>query len=384
MDALVAIVGKPFSFSYGRLPLKFTTVSGGPDSVCTAQSDTGALPVILNLRHLRSIVIGYSVASANLDFLAADDPRTKVPACNFRRLNSLNSTSPPTTADFSHTSNCLLTGSSHSMGTVITRWSIPGFTEYSPALGAIPLYTTPPLTYYVDLTQLSGLSPTASFHDIVQRAETFIHTTLIANLPMVDKLGLIQDPPANLLVTDPVGRTVGLDGHKVRTFPGAGYARIGSRTIAWIIEPVPGTYHVAAHGKPGSRFHADFTVLQFLGHGKDPLRNNTPWHGTLSPRGTATRKFAAKGSSLRPLVKAHESRTRVRRHQVVRFSLAGSVIPFGKPKKVVWTFGDGKHATGTTVSHRYARAGRFTVTVTVTDALGTTVKVRLKRIVVRR
>jgi hypothetical protein len=140
---------------------------------------------------------------------------------------------------------------------------------------------------------------------------------------------------------------------------------------------------VTADGKPGSQFHADFTQLQFLGHGAKPLKSNIQWHGTLSRNGTATRKFAAKGTSLQPVIRPHESRTRVQRRHAVRFSLAGSVIPFG-PVKVLWTFGDGKHATRRTVTHRFAKAGRFTPEVTVTNALGTKVTARLARITVRR
>ena len=40
------------------------------------------------------------------------------------------------------------------------------------------------------------------------------------------------------------------------------------------------------------------------------------------------------------------------------------------PFTVVWTFGDGKQATGTTVRHRYANKGLYKVTMTATDAVG--------------
>ncbi len=385
VNAPVLLSGKPFSLSYGRLPLTFFTVAGASDSVCRATSNIGALPVILNVK-AGSFHIGDSVASATLDFLPADDPSTEVPACDFSALKALiSAASALTPGDFIGTSNCLLTGdSSHTTGTVIVRWSIPGFAEYVPSYpSGDKLYQTPALTYYADLTQL-GLTPTSSFQDDVQKAETFIHTTLVSNLPMVDRLGLVQDPPASLLVTDPLGRTVGLDASgKVETFPGAGYAKIGNRTLAWIFEPVPGTYHVTADGKPDSQFHTDFTVLQFLGHGKDPLRANTSWRGTLGHNGKSSRMFSAKGASLQPQIKASESRTRAVRHQVVRFSLT-AIFPFGKLKKAVWAFGDGKQATGKTASHRYAHADRFTPEVTVTDALGTSVTIKLKTIVVRR
>lgn len=381
------LLPKKITVSYGSLPLTFKQVSTGSGAVCTVRSDEGALPVIINLPKHSSLHVADSVTTATLDFLPADDPATQVPACDFGLLDALlKASSPVKIKDFAETSNCLLTGSSHAGGGVIARWSIPGFAEYSPRHGlGVKVYSTQPLTYYVDLSGLpGGQPPLTSFQRILQTTETFIHTTLITHLPMVDKIGIVQDPPANLLVTDPLGRTVGIGrNHKLQKFPGAGYARIGSRTIAWIIEPLPGAYHVAASGKPGSQFHADFTMLQFLGHGKDPLKSNTQWHGTLNHSGTAARKFSARGSSLQPLIRARESRTHVRRKHTVRFSLTRSVTPFG-PLTVVWTFGDGKHAKGRMVTHRYLKVGRFRPQVTVTDRLGTTVKVQLATIVVRR
>jgi hypothetical protein len=388
VEAPVKLPGKSVEVRYGSLPLTFKLAGGQPTSICTVQSNRGALPVIIHPPLVPiSLHVADSVTIATVDFIPADDPSTFVPTCDFSLLHSLaKAISPVTIADFAETNNCLLSGSGHISGTVIARWSIPGFAEYSPRVDhGVKIYSTPPLTYYVDLSQLDGgLSASTPFQKILQDTETFIHRTLIGNLPMVDKIGIVQDPPANLLVTDPLGRTVGMGSdHKVQTFPGAGYARVGDRSIAWIIEPVPGAYHVTADGKPGSKFHTDFTLLQFLGHGKDPLSGTTQWHGVLGHHGTAARKFAAKGTSLQPLIRAHESRTRARRHQLVSFSLAHSVIPFGRVR-VAWTFGDGKTATGKAPSHRYAKAGRFTPTVTVTDALGTSVKVQLKSITVRR
>jgi hypothetical protein len=380
------VLPKKFSLSYGSLPLTFTLVSGGSSAVCAVRSDQGALPVIINIPE-KSIQVADSVTTATVDFIPADDPSADVPSCDFSLLDSLvSAVSPVKISDFADTDKCLLTGHSHGSGSIIARWSIPGFAEYSPRLGfGIKVYSTPPLTYYVDLSALPGArQPSASFQEILQHVETLIHTTLIKNLPMVDKVGIVQDPPANLLVTDPLGRTVGIgSNHKLHVFPGAGYVRIGNRSIAWILEPIPGAYHVTADGKPGSQFHTDFTVLQFLGHGAKPLKTNTQWHGTLSRNGTAARMFSAKGSSLQPVIRPHESRTRVRPGQKVRFSLAGSVIPFG-PVTVIWMFGDGKHAVGRAVTHRFARAGRFRPDVIVINALGTKVTVLLARIIVRR
>jgi hypothetical protein len=63
----------------------------------------------------------------------------------------------------------------------------------------------------------------------------------------------------------------------------------------------------------------------------------------------------------------------------VRFTLKGSVIPFG-PVTIVWWFGDHCHATGLTVAHRYPRKGSYAPTVTITNALGTKITLKLPRI----
>jgi YVTN family beta-propeller protein len=54
------------------------------------------------------------------------------------------------------------------------------------------------------------------------------------------------------------------------------------------------------------------------------------------------------------------------------FTAAGSSDPDGKVAKYVWSFGDGKHATTTSpvVTHTYAKAGSYVVTLTVTDNEG--------------
>src|SRR3984957_1837101 len=55
---------------------------------------------------------------------------------------------------------------------------------------------------------------------------------------------------------------------------------------------------------------------------------------------------------------------------VVAFSGAKSKGPAGQTLKYAWAFGDGGIGTGATATHIYKMAGSYTVTLTVTDAIG--------------
>jgi hypothetical protein len=55
----------------------------------------------------------------------------------------------------------------------------------------------------------------------------------------------------------------------------------------------------------------------------------------------------------------------------VRFSAqAPAADPAPAVVSYAWTFGDGTSASGSAVAHRFTKSGRYTVTLTVTDALG--------------
>jgi len=57
----------------------------------------------------------------------------------------------------------------------------------------------------------------------------------------------------------------------------------------------------------------------------------------------------------------------IRAGETVDFNATESIDPQDRPLEFEWNFGDGSTATGEVVSHRYQQAGRFTVTLTVTN-----------------
>ena len=385
----VPIGANPVSLTYGSLPLTFTPAAApSKGSLCTMLPATTQQSVDLNVPGaMAPIPLGSTDTTATIDLLKASKVATTVPLCDFGPLQALAnpSTTPPLT-DFAHTNNCLLTPTFHASWDVVARWTVPSgivqMAHNQVTNTDTEIYSTQPLTYYVDLDTLP--LPDGFSGDAMSPLVNFIYSTLAQNLPVLDRIALISASSGHLLVVNPFGRPIGLDGkNQTHAFAGVGYAEVGGTSIAWILEPVLGDYHVSVRAASGSTFGVDVADLQFLGHGSTPLIENFTWQGTLGPTGTATKPFSVRGTALSPVVTPHVSKTRVKPHTQVRFTLTGSVIPLGIGT-VIWHFGDGTKATGRPMKHRYAKPGRYTPTVTVTDAVGYTVTVNLPTIVVKR
>jgi len=378
-------VGQPLSITYGPVPLAFSpgTVTGGEK--CAMVPAASTLPIDLKIPNVATpIRLGESDATATLDLFPASSIASAIPNCDFSGLQALTDPSvTPPLADFSRTNNCLLTPTFHASWDVVARWTVPGIVQmaHNQATDSdAAIYSTQPLIYYVDLDTMP--LPQGFSGNTVSALVAFIYSTLADDLPVLDRMALIQASTPHLLITDPFGRSIWLDSkNRTHAFDGAGYAHVGGRSIAWSLEPVPGTYHVQVRGRPGSKFSVHMVDLQFLGHGSAPLAENFAWHGRLGLSGTAAKLFSVRGTALSPALHPHESGTRVNPLAQVRFTLADSVIPLGVVS-VGWRFGDGDSATGRRAVHRYQKPGRYAPTVTVTDGAGYTVTVKLPVIVV--
>ena len=256
---------KPWGIKYGSLPLAFASIAPGSDATCSLEA-TGALPVTLRLG--RRFPFGPSidvhidsVATARLDFLAQPP---SVPACDWSLVGGLKH-------------DCVLGGS----GAGLVRWHTPGFSE---RLAGTEVANSGPLTFY------ARWDTSASIASQVQGIETLLHTQLVAHLGLIDPLYMVQEPPADLVVTDADGKTTGLPiGHTAPTegIPGSVYVSDGDGYSAVVLlGGVRSPLVAVAHGEAGSPYSIAFNEVIPSEDGVAVTGEQTA-SGTLGPSGRA-------------------------------------------------------------------------------------------------
>ncbi|HEY9474984.1 MAG TPA: Ig-like domain-containing protein, partial [Mycobacteriales bacterium] len=183
---------KGYQIGYTPLNLTFTTRAPRSPAYCSLDSNVGVLGVLLTcLRNVASpcplgfpvgtpVQVATSTAVASLDFFQADKVTPPAP-CDFDQVRN----------------NCLLNPSAGS--SIFVRWHTSGFDIR--ALGLVPIRNTGSLTFWAGLDGLAA--PDAPLATKVNAAEVFFHTTLVNFLSSVDRWAIVQDPPAEILVTDP-------------------------------------------------------------------------------------------------------------------------------------------------------------------------------------
>jgi hypothetical protein len=177
---------KPYQIKYGQLPLSFAPISTATGATCSLQA-TGTLPVTVLIgpsedegdRYAVSIS---SMATATLDFLAQPPA---IPTCQWgNNVGAVNT-------------NCVVGGT----GTGLVRWHTAGFSEQ---FSGLQFWNSGPLTYY------ANVDPTASVASQVQPLEALFHTQLVAHLGYINSFYMVQEPPANLVVSGSGGEMTGL------------------------------------------------------------------------------------------------------------------------------------------------------------------------------
>ena len=176
-----------------------------------------------------------STATAQLDFYKAK--KVSVPAHqDFSGLGQ-------------HSNNILLNSTPGPLDQV-APWSTSGFDIAWHGVH----HNTGPLDDWVNVSAL--ISPDATIAQKVQIVEVFLHTTLIAHLDAITNWAFIQDPPANVLVTDPNGLQTGFlaPGQIVENIAGSEYVSTPSGNGVIILDPADGVYHTKVIGDPGEAF----------------------------------------------------------------------------------------------------------------------------------
>ncbi len=311
---------KSYSVEYGALALTWKAVSPDPSVVCSVQSSVGALPVYVEfhpgLLPLPPVIptgipilAALSVTSARLDYFPVN--QTRPPVCNWQTV----------------THDCSLNGD----GLVMVRWHTDGFDEEDPILHT-SFYNSGPLTYYVNAsdTNIAGS---------LQSLEVYIHKTLIAHLPLVEKIAVIQEPPADLEVRDALGRVTGFErgGSVSRGIPHAAYVS-GSHGFSAVILPQPdgGPYSVTVSGKPKTPYNLSMSAFEVSV--ADALQAvNVMRAGKLNSGGRIDFTFAPAVSAT-PRIGRHRAaiaRARGRRRIRVKYALPRAVDSNGRAVPVV-------------------------------------------------
>lgn len=223
---------KFWSVSYGQLPLQFKGIQTNSDDSCSFQSNTGSLPVYVQIPGVYGttpVQIGTSTTSATLTFKNANDNTvSNIPTCAL--LGGTNN-------------NCFITSrpDSSTIDTdAVVRWDMPGFDiEIGGQSSGIHI-NTEPKSYWLDLKDLGFDTSTQLSVGDIDTIENFIHVTLIGQLSGLTDLAIIQDPPSNnVLVTDNNGKKTGKDSDDTvyEEIPGSLY--IHTDEISGVVIPNP-------------------------------------------------------------------------------------------------------------------------------------------------
>jgi hypothetical protein len=191
---------KPWRVSYGSLPLTFA-VTKPYGTLCEAQSNPGALPLVIGVPNGPQFSVAKSETTATLTVFEPGVVLSK-PPCSFWPVL------PGQWKD-----DCILDGREFDPQAPYLRWQSPGFKitplPYVPGVQLPAAFRNiPAMTFWVNLTQ-RGLDH-ADMKTVVERIEPEIHRELTGKLPGIAWWTGIQDPGSvRLLVIDSSGRTTG-------------------------------------------------------------------------------------------------------------------------------------------------------------------------------
>jgi hypothetical protein len=273
VNAPVKLSVKDYRVIYQSIPLTFTAGGATSGAQCTVTSNSAHLPVMFQDTELGhdfgpplQVATSEAVAQVNIFDQGQLDP-AGIPPCNFSGSGA---------------NNCFLNAAPGGSAR-IAQWSTPGFNVTGP-FGA-PISNTGPLNFYINLDALNP--PTTDFNSFLQSIETFAHTTLINNLDGITSIAVFQDPPNDVLVTDPSGLQTGLrsDGTIVQNIPQSIYIQAADRNAVVILQPAPGSYSTQVVGVTGNPFSVSLSFTTLLPNLSVPSVSESDFAGTVAATG---------------------------------------------------------------------------------------------------
>jgi Concanavalin A-like lectin/glucanases superfamily/HYR domain len=306
VENLLALLIKPYTITYGSLPLTWHSFGPSPGTICAMTSNQGALPVYVTPNGLAPILAALSIATATVELFHPTQPP---PVCDWNRV----------------VHNCSLNGD----GPAMVRWHTNGFDERDVLLNH-SWYNSGPLTYYYNVDTSSGSIDMAS---ALQPIEVGIHTTLISHLSLVEPIAMLQEPPAHLRVRDRSGHATGHTSTGItHGIPNAIYVT-GAHGYSAVILPESdsGPYTVTVTGSPRSQYSLSMTAASL---GSNELEDITRI-GTLGAHGQAQFTFTPNLATL-PRLERHRTITVVskRRRVHVRYATPRAPDPAGREAEV--------------------------------------------------
>lgn len=289
-----AALTKPWRVSYGNLPLTFA-VTKPYGTLCEAQSNLGALPVLLSVPNGPAFTVAKSETTATLTVFAPGIVLSK-PACSFW---------PALPGQW--TDDCILDGREFDPQATYLRWQNTGFKitplPYMPGLPTpAPFRNIPAMTFWVNLTQ-RGLDH-ADMKTVLETIEPGIHEQLVGKLPAIAWWTGIQDPGnVRLLVVDSSGQTTGTlpDGRRTNDIPNSLIYVDATNPGTFLLATIEGSYMVILTGlKSGDFALAASNLAGDFAASQQVLSGRVSKHDSLAYRVSTTAVFGTPMQTITP------------------------------------------------------------------------------------
>jgi hypothetical protein len=285
---------KPWRVSYGNLPLTFA-VTKPYGTLCEAQSNLGALPVVLSVPNGPAFTVAKSETTATLTVFEPGVVLSK-PACSFW---------PVLSGQVSD--DCILDGREFNPQATYLRWQNTGFKITAlPYISGLPtpaqFRNIPAMTFWVNLTQ-RGLDH-ADMKTVLETIEPEIHQKLIGVLPAIARWTGIQDPGSvRLLVVDSSGQTTGTlpDGRRTNDITNSFIYVDATNPGTFLLGTLEGSYMVILTGmKSGDFALAASNIAGDFAASQQVFSGRVSKHDSLAYRVSTTAVFGTPMQTITP------------------------------------------------------------------------------------